>query len=95
MFDLKLFLGFCIDDIFQHELKKTNPYLISLLIGKEEYLEQISSNGKCYLGKYLAAFPTVDQLEISEKHLLSLLLKLVPQYPFPNNPPVVITLNGN
>jgi len=95
MFDLKLFLGFAPDEAFQIELQRANPYFISLFIGKAEYLQEISVQGKYYLGKHLSSFPTLDQLEVLEKHLLSLLSKLTPHYLFLKNPPVLITINGN
>ncbi len=95
MFDLKLFLGFAPDEVFQQELQQTNPYLISLFVGKEEYLQEISHQGKRYLGKYLPSFPTLDQLEDLEKHVVSLLNKLTPRYPFSKNPPVLVTLVSN
>jgi hypothetical protein len=96
MFDLKVFLGFAQNELFQKELRETNPYLTTLFIGKEEYLQEISHLGKRYLGKYLPPFPTLDQLEDLEKHLLSLLNKLAPHYPFVNTPPVLVILNdGN
>lgn len=95
MFDLKLFLGFAVDELFHKKLQEANPYLLSLFIGKEDYLKEISYQGKNYLGKYLPAFPTFDQLEDVEKHLHSLLSKLVPSYSFATNPPVVMTLCNN
>jgi hypothetical protein len=95
MFDLKLFLGFLPDEAFQGQLLQTNPYLTALFIGKEEYLQEINHQGKRYLGKHLSSFPTLDQLEDLEKHILSLLHKLAPHYPFAKNPPVLITLSTN
>jgi hypothetical protein len=95
MFDLKVFLGFAQNELFQKELQQANPYLTSLFIGKEEYLQEIAHLGKHYLGKYLPLFPTLDQLEDLEKHLLSLLHKLAPHYPFANTPPVLVILDGN
>lgn len=90
--DLKLFLGFSTDAAFHKELKQANPYLTSLFIGKEEYLHQVEHQGKCYLGKYLASYPTFEQLEDLEKHVLSLLNQLAPRYSFSQNPPVLVTL---
>ena len=92
MFDLKLFLGFSTDDSFQQELKLTNPYIVSQFIGREEYLHEVTYQDKYYLGKYLSVYPTPDQLEDLERHLLSLLNKLAPHYPFSDNPPVLVTI---
>jgi hypothetical protein len=88
----RLFLGFAMDPFFEQELSRANPYLVTLLIGKEDYLVQVKQQEHCYLGKYPPPHPTVDQLEDLEKHLLSLLNKLTPQYCFTKNRPVLVTL---
>ncbi|HEY4832670.1 MAG TPA: hypothetical protein VIH61_08950, partial [Waddliaceae bacterium] len=92
---LKLFIGFVPDEAFQTELQQTNPYLISLFIGREEYLQEIVHKGRRYLGKYLSSYPTFDQLEDMEKHVLSLLNHLAPRYPFSTNAFVLITCDGS
>lgn len=89
---LKLFLGFSPDALFNKELEKSNPYLRALFVGKEEYLEEVSFQGKEYLGKYIPSYPTIEELENLEKHLLSVLKQLTPSYPFSHNAPVLITL---
>jgi hypothetical protein len=89
---LKLFLGFALDEAFQKELNKADSYFTTLFIGKEEYLQDISHQGRCYLGKYLLSYPSLDQLEDLEKHLLSLLKRLTPRYSFTQNPLVLLTL---
>lgn len=88
----RLFLGFAPDELFSQELKRANPYLVTLLIGKEEYLAEVVQRGNRYLGKYLFVHPTLDQLEDLEKHLMSLLHKLAPHYSFAKNPPVLVTV---
>lgn len=95
MFDLKLFLGFAADEIFHKELSTTNPYLISLFVGKEGYLQEISHQGRCYLGKYFHSFPTLEHIEDLEKHLVSILRRLAPRYPFERNPLVLVTTHVN
>ena len=51
MLEVKLFLGFFPDDAFFTELKKANPYLVSLFVGKEDYLQDIVYDGKRCFGK--------------------------------------------
>lgn len=89
---LKLFLGFSPDTLFRRELEQINPYLRALFVGKEEYLEKVTFQGRDYLGKYLSSYPTLEDLDNLEKHLLSLLKQLTPSYPFSHNAPVLITL---
>lgn len=91
MFELKLFLGVHADEVFNKELQCTNPYLISLFVGKDEYLQEMEHEGKRYLGKYLNAFPTLEQIEDVEKHVLSLLSQVAPRYPYAENPPLLLT----
>lgn len=93
---LQLFLGFSPDECFQRELKKANPYFISLMIGKKDYLQAVEHQGKQYLGKIFESHPTLDQIHDTERHLLSLLQTLTPNYPFKDHPPQLITLvNGS
>ncbi len=84
------------DDCFQRELKKANPYFVSLLIGKKEYLQTVVHHGNQYLGKFFESNPTLDQIHDTERHLLSLLQTLTPNYPFKSNPPKLVTVvNGS
>jgi|GEM_PF-3749942 hypothetical protein len=93
MSGLELFLGFPMDEVFQKSLKKNNPYLVSFLIGQKDYLQEASYEGMQYLGKCVEAYPTLDQLSHMEIHLISLLKRLAPQYPFQSNPLKLLTLN--
>lgn len=94
MFELKLFLAFAPDADFKKEMEKGNPYLNTLFIGKDEYLQKITYKGEGYLGKYLPPVSTLDQLKFTETHLLSLLQKLTPNYSFHSNPFKILILNG-
>ena len=91
---LQLFLGFMTDDCFQKELKKANPYFVSLMIGHKDYLQSVTYQDKQYLGKLFESNPTLDQIHDTEKHLLSLLQTLTPNYPFHSNPPQIVTLRS-
>ena len=92
MLEVKLFLGFFPDDAFFTELKKANPYLVSLFVGKEDYLQDIVYDGKRCFGKQLELMPTTCQIEDVEKHLLSLLARLAPKYNFSHNTPLLLTM---
>lgn len=90
---LNLFLGLALDEEFHRELAQINPYLSSLMIGKEDYLQEAHAQGQSYLGKCLAPLPTLDQIEDLEKHVLSLLKKLVPHYSYSQNPLLLVTVS--
>ena len=92
MSNLKLFLGFLPDDFFQKELQKANPYFVSMMIGKKEYLQTVIHEEKQYLGKFFEVNPTLDQIQDTQKHLLSLLQTLAPHYAFKDNPPKLVTI---
>jgi hypothetical protein len=93
MFNLRLFLGLQADEAFQKALQQVNPYLISIFVGKEEYLQEILHDGKCYLGKFLSPFPSLDQLTDVERHLLSLLKQVAPRFCFSERPLVLLTIH--
>jgi hypothetical protein len=79
---VKLFLGFKPDPFFQQEFGRASLYLRTFLIGREEYLQEVHLQEEQWLGKWLGPFPTLEQLVDLEKHLLSLLGRLAPCYPF-------------
>ncbi|MCC5832136.1 MAG: hypothetical protein JJU12_03740 [Chlamydiales bacterium] len=91
MFDLKLFLGFAPDAEFERLASRANPHLLSLFTGGGDYLSEISYKERRYLGKPVPSSLPVSQLESVELHMLSLLKKLAPDYPFSENPPVLVT----
>lgn len=87
-----LFLGFSCDATFESLLKEANPYLVTLFISQEIYLQEIFLEGQRYLGKYLSPLSTIEDLEMQQLHLLSLLKKLTPRYSFSNNPPRLLPI---
>jgi hypothetical protein len=91
MFDLQLFLGFALDSTFDQLVSRANPHLLSLLTKGGDYLSEFSHNHKRYLGKPIPSSLPIAQLESLEIHMLSLLKKLAPEYPFSENPPVLVT----
>lgn len=90
MFDLQLFLGFPPDTAFERLVSRVNPSLLSLFLEGGDYLSEFSHKNRRYLGKPVPLSTSINQLENLEIHLLSLLRKLAPEYPFSNNPPVLV-----
>lgn len=87
LYQATLFLGFSIDPSFKTSLRSVNPHLVSLLTSGGDYLQKISTANQEFLGKTIPDFPNFEELESLETHLISLLKKLAPQYPFHTNPP--------
>lgn len=88
-----LFLGFPVSPDFARLLSKANPHVVSLFIqkGEGEYLQEMIFKEKIYLGKSVANLTDFSELELLEKHIYSILKKLVPDYPFKENPLVLFT----
>ncbi len=89
MYDLKLFLGIAADVELEKALSKINPHLLSLYMSGGNYLSAVSLKEQRYFGKPAPLSSSVNQLENLETHLLSLLRKLVPEYPL--SKPVLVT----
>lgn len=82
MFKLDLFLGIHIDVELKTALSLANPHLVALFLTGGDYLSELSHENQHYIGKPLPPSPTLSQLESIEIHLLSMIKKLAPHYPF-------------
>jgi hypothetical protein len=83
MFDLKLFFGIVIDQEMKAHLEEVSPFLKNALIqNNEDYLQEITFENVTYLGKNLGKFINAQNLDMVEKNIISLLQKLLPNYPF-------------
>lgn len=80
MTDLSLFLGFQYTSKFEKSIY-TQP-LFEALVHSEGYLQKLMDGSSCFLGKYISPQPTLEELELMENHILSLLKKIAPNYPF-------------
>jgi hypothetical protein len=81
-----LFLGLLVDSQFSVELDKNSKDLLSYYIkSSDEYLREVDFDGKRYLGKFIQNEEPIYQLELIETHIISLLKKLVPHYPYENS----------
>ena len=96
--DSTLFLGFPIDKLFENELDKLNPKLLSLFISREnskkkdDLLKKITIQDQTYLGKYLPDIENFSKIEMLEVNILSLLKKIVPDYNYGPNSLVLLTI---
>lgn len=81
--NLDLFLGFPLESSFIQELNAVNPNIKSLYIQEgSEYLQQITHEGQAYLGKVIDKMVNTESLELYEANILSLIQKIVPNYPY-------------
>lgn len=93
MFTLKqLFLGIQVDETWDRAIDRSNPHLVQLFTSGGDYLTEVIYKENRYLGKPLALTPTFSELERFESHILSLLRKIAPNYPFSKNSPVLVAL---
>lgn len=85
MFDLKCYIAVEMD-------KPTDSPLASLLLGGDPYLEALNHENKTHLGKPLPSGASVEQIELTEGNVRSLLAKLIPSYDPHMSPPVLVTI---
>lgn len=87
MFNIQLFLGFPIDQLFAKKLDRVNQNLISEFIKDEgDYLREVQHNGVLYVGKEIGKITEYQKLELLEQNIYSLLKKLVPDFPYDEAP---------
>lgn len=94
MFETELFLGFPLSESFQQALTLLPETERALFIQNKPspYLQQIESDGKLFLGKSLGASLELSALEACNSHILSLLKKLVPSFPYEHHPLLLLAL---
>lgn len=88
-----LFLGFPIDTSFSLSLKKVSPEIRSLFI-QEDYLQEICYKNVSYLGKQIGQKTDLTALDLTQNHILSLLRKLVPNYPYDTKNLLLFVINN-
>ncbi|MBA2368332.1 MAG: hypothetical protein H0V82_04825 [Candidatus Protochlamydia sp.] len=94
MFEYELYLAFPITPSFEKKLSSLNDTVRNLFIqsGNFLYLQEITYADNIYLGKNLGQMTEVKALESFQDHLLSLLKKLVPDYPYSKNSFVLLAI---
>ncbi|MDP1835627.1 MAG: hypothetical protein Q8K75_06815 [Chlamydiales bacterium] len=82
MFEARVFLGMQVTPAFQAALNSANPTLVSLFTqGGQEYLEVYDVDGQRFLGKTLEETIDLSRVEMIHKNIISLLNRVVPNYP--------------
>ena len=80
MFNARLFLGFEITPAIEKLLQKTVPQLVKVFIKPDDaYLNEVSSGGCRYLGKFADKTTDINALEQLEANIRSLLSRVFPQ----------------
>lgn len=94
MHDSSLFLGYPLSESYLSQLENLPSPLIEAFIQNQrsEYLQKIEHDGVFYLGKCLESPFDLKDADSLQANLLSLLKKLVPDYPYDQNPIVLIAL---
>jgi hypothetical protein len=84
MFDYDLFLAFQISPLFQEKLSSLPEAVRNLFIQSDNslYLQEISYEGQMFLGKNLGSVAELKALDSFRDHLLSLLKKIISDYPY-------------
>jgi hypothetical protein len=94
MYDSQLFLGLPVSHSFQRELDQLPASLHEVFIQNKSssYLQQVEYEGVRYLGKYLGSSIELVELDSSQNHIYSLLKKLIPHFPYEQNPLLLFAL---
>lgn len=85
----QLYLCFPLNSIYSNELLKLSESIKNLYI--PEHLQYVSHKEERYLGKKLSFPISLTDLKQMELHLLSILTKLVENFPYEKYPLVIIT----
>ena len=94
MTDVQLFLGFCIDDVWKQQFEKVNANLSNYFIRENsDYLCTITYNNEDFLGKFIGNTSCLDSIKLIQENIISIALKLVPDYNFLSNPVVLIAVH--
>lgn len=94
MFDYQLFLGFRLEKEFQSELDLVPEPLKALFIQNHpDYIQKIDYEGLPYLGKHLGSPVEFNQIDLVKENVISLLRKMVPNYPYENIPLVLFPVS--
>lgn len=94
-FESHLFFGIEVDKLFKESLKKVDPNIKSFFIQKNStYLQEYMHEGVLYLGKFIDASTTLQNLDLLEANIYSLLEKIVPNYPYEKAQLVLLPVIG-
>jgi|LakMenE18May11ns_1017448.scaffolds.fasta_scaffold9369885_2 hypothetical protein len=88
MYLAELFLGFRVGESYRAKLDLVDRDLKNLFLKNDQeiYLEENFHEGIYYLGKSLGKIKDFSSLEALEANIYSLLKKLVPDYPYSEEP---------
>ncbi len=91
---VELFIGFKITEEFALKLIQIPAGMRDLYIQKNpNYLTEIQFENVHFLGKKCGELMDIDSLELAEKNIYSLLGKLIPGYPYDQNPLTIFSVS--
>lgn len=76
---VSIFLGFKVNPLFEKAVKSKTLFDAFTMGGA--YLQQMHDGPDLLLGKLLTTPPSLNELELMEQHIYSLLKRLAPNYP--------------
>jgi hypothetical protein len=88
-----LFLGFPATQEWEQSIKTINPHLVAYFINGREYLHEVMLSHEKFLGKSVEGVCSLKTLEELQIHILSLLKRINPDFVFPREPLVLISIN--
>jgi hypothetical protein len=92
MYEAGLFLGFLVTEEYESVLKSADPKVLAYFIHNDgPYLQEITQENQKYLGKSIGGKIVLEELELLQENIYSLLKKLEPNYPY-SQPLVILPL---
>lgn len=89
----ELFLGYPLTESLNLELAKVDERLIDMfLVGTGPYLKRIEYRGENFLGKEVGQSADFNKIKLLETNIYSILAKILPAYPFKEEPLVLLPL---
>lgn len=89
----ELFLGFPLTESLNNKLDKTDPRLIDMFVNANgPYLKLVVHEECTFLGKEIGQSTDLVKIKLLEANIYSILSKLLPEYPFKNNPLFLFTM---
>lgn len=94
MLDHRLFLGLPLTESFLQQFRQIPQPLKEAFIQDQspDYLQQIENEGVTYLGKYIDTPYEMSALESLQTHVYSLLQRVIPDFPYADQPLFLLAL---
>lgn len=83
----ELFLGFPLTESLMNKIQGLDPRAFDMYVNeKGPYLKKIEYGNQSFLGKSVGSSADIAKIKLLEANIFSILAKILPDYPFKNDP---------